>query len=132
MRAMSLTLQRNPPAFLAMLHSGFVVDTKVLQVFLDSVDYVESSQDETSVCKLKSVYVQLQSLSLLMQTSMLPTWRVAEKCAPAQTFAVQTLMQMCRSQIHRFLASRTVAGIPELDLPLPRSLIAYLCFSDVQ
>jgi hypothetical protein len=45
---------------------------------------------------------------------------------------VKTLKQLCRKAIHSGLKfRRTSFPIPELNLPLPNSLVNYLCFKEV-
>lgn len=107
---MRLALRINPCAFQQILHLGYVVDYDV---------------------------VMKETCRIVVDTEVVHTFHAKAFAALNEAgFSVagnvKTLKQLCRKAIHSGLKfRRTSFPIPELNLPLPNSLVNYLCFKEV-
>ncbi|XP_046454860.1 ankyrin repeat and SOCS box protein 3-like isoform X2 [Daphnia pulex] len=109
-KVMRLALRINPCAFQHLLHLGYVVDYDV---------------------------VMKETCRIVVDTEVVHPFHAKAFVALNEAgFSVagnvKTLKQLCRKSIHSGLKFRqTSFPIPELNLPLPNSLVNYLCFNDV-
>ncbi|XP_032797338.2 ankyrin repeat and SOCS box protein 3 isoform X1 [Daphnia magna] len=108
---MHLALRFNPKAFQHILHLGYVPDDSIVMRAFRAVDTNQITAAHTF------------ALSAL---------NAAGFSTDFETKEVNTLKQLSRRTIRSALKfHKTCFSIPELNFPLPKSLVSYLCFSDV-
>ena len=112
---MRLALRTNPCAFQHTIHLGYVVDYDI--VVKEACRYCRNSRD-------------------IVDAGLVHPFHPHQAFLDAAGFSaagnVKTLKQLSRQAIHSGLKFRQIfLPIPELNLPLPNSLVNYLCFDDV-